>query len=114
MRKIALIIFSFLLLFQAQVVHAKDLRGFLKNCAWGTLGGATAGVVSLVFIDKPNESWGNVARGASLGLYAGIAYGLVRLNQEKNTAIQSDYAIFPTMENGVVAGLQMNATLLRF
>lgn len=112
MRKI--IFTSCLLLFPAQVVFAKDLRGFLKNCAWGTLGGATAGVVSLVFIDKPNESWGNVARGASLGLYAGIAYGLVRLNQDKDMAAQSDYAVFPTIENGKIEGFQMNATLLRF
>lgn len=112
MRKVALI--SCLLLFQTQWAMAKDLRGFLQNCAWGTLGGATAGVVSLVFIDKPSESWGNVAKGASLGLYAGIAYGLIQLNKESATEAQSDYAIFPQIQHGQVSGIRMTATVLHF
>jgi hypothetical protein len=112
MRKIAFLICIFLL--QGQVAFAKDLRGFLKNCAWGTLGGAAAGVVSLAFIDKPSESWGNVARGASLGLYAGIAYGLVQLNQESKVEGQADFAVFPAINQGQISGVQMTATLVRF
>ena len=57
---------------------ATDLPSFLKSCAYGTLGGALAGVVSLALTDKPNEHGNNIARGASLGLYAGIAYGLLK------------------------------------
>lgn len=112
MRKIALLICISLL--HTQVALAKDLRGFLKNCAWGTLGGATAGVVSLAFSDKPSESWGNVARGASLGLYVGIAYGLIQVNQENKAAGQSDFAVFPNIIEGQVSGVQMTATLVRF
>lgn len=112
MRKIAFIIC--ILLFQAQVVFAKDLRGFLINCAWGTLGGAAAGVVSLAVVDKPSESWGNVAKGASLGLYAGIAYGLIQLNKESTTEGQADFAIFPEVKHGQISGVQMAATVVRF
>lgn len=57
-----------------------ELGRFLKACAWGTVAGAGAGVVSLAFEDKPNDHTVNIARGASLGLYGGIAYGLFQLN----------------------------------
>lgn len=103
-----------MLMLHSHFAFAKDLRGFLVNCAWGTLGGATAGVVSLAFVDKPSESWGNVAKGASLGLYAGIAYGLVRLEKESTTEGQADFAVFPQFHQGQVEGLQLAATLLRF
>lgn len=94
--------------------HGKDLRGFLTNCAWGTLGGAAVGVVSLAFTDKPSESWGNVAKGASLGLYAGIAYGIIALNKQSESSVTSDYAIVPEIEQGRISGLHIAATLYSF
>lgn len=102
------------LLLQTQTVLAQDLRGFLKNCAWGTLGGAAAGVVSLAFTDKPSDSWRNVAKGASLGLYGGIAYGLYKVNKEPQKYQQPDFALFPNIEKGQIAGLQVSGTVLRF
>lgn len=108
------VLLSFLFLLPTPAVWAKDLRGFLQNCAWGTLGGATAGVVSLVFVDKPSQSWGNVARGASLGLYAGIAYGLIQMNKESKTEGSADLVIVPQLQQGQLSGVHMMATLVRF
>ena len=68
-----------------------DLGRFLKACAWGTAIGAGAGAVTLAFEEKPSDHTVNVARGASLGLYAGIAYGLL---QQQKTESRSDEVIF--------------------
>lgn len=91
------------------------LARFLKTCAWGTAIGAGVGAVSLVFEDKPSEHTVNIARGASLGLYGGIAYGLVET--EKETRMQQrpevdDYigGVRPVIDKGRVAGAE--ATLL--
>lgn len=59
---------------------ANRLKSFLKASAWGTVIGAGVGAVSLAFENKPSDHSGNIARGASLGLYGGIAYGLANLN----------------------------------
>ncbi|WP_415063722.1 hypothetical protein [Bdellovibrio sp.] len=103
-----------LILFQAHLASAQDLKAFLKSCAWGTLGGAAAGVVSLAFTDKPSESWSNVAKGASLGLYAGIGYGIYQINKVPATYQQPDFALFPQFEEGKVSGLQITGTILNF
>ncbi|MFP5519622.1 MAG: hypothetical protein ACLGGX_06940 [Bdellovibrionia bacterium] len=58
---------------------------FLKSCAYGTMGGAALGLASLALVDKPSEHTANVARGASLGLYAGIAYGWYQLQNEDSS-----------------------------
>ncbi|WP_374073311.1 hypothetical protein [Bdellovibrio bacteriovorus] len=112
MKKFALILC--VLIFQTQVVFAQDLKAFLKSCAWGTLAGAGAGVVSLAFTDKPSESWNNVAKGASLGLYAGIAYGLYQANKEPEKYQQPDFALFPSFSEGKVDGVQITSTVFSF
>lgn len=109
-----LFIFGCLFLFFCNVAHGKDLRGFLRNCAWGALGGATVGVVSLAFTDKPSESWGNVAKGASLGLYAGIAYGVMSLNKQPESSVTSDYVVVPEIQQGQLAGVRFAATVYSF
>ncbi|KHD87323.1 MAG: hypothetical protein OM95_14995 [Bdellovibrio sp. ArHS] len=111
MRKIFII---FAIVCQFQSVHAEGLRDFLKSCAWGTLGGAAAGVVSLAMEDKPSESWNNVAKGASLGLYAGVAYGLVKMNQEPKMQQAPDFAIIPHFEEGKIEGIKITKTILDF
>lgn len=65
--------------------HGEELKKFLTSCGYGTLAGAGLGLASLVFEKKPNESYGNIARGASLGLYAGIGYGFILLNQKNQS-----------------------------
>jgi len=103
------------LILQTQTVFANDLRTFLKNCAWGTIGGAAVGVASLAFTDKPSESWSNVAKGASLGLYAGIAYGLYQINKEPTTQYQQpDFALFPTLKEGKVESIHVTSTIYEF
>lgn len=87
------ILLSALIFFSVAKASANEnLSFFLRSCAIGTGIGAGVGVVSLAFEDKPNEHAGNVARGASLGLYAGIGYGLLRLQ---------DNAAKPTLRNNV-------------
>lgn len=96
------------------VSEAQDLRVFLKNCAWGTATGAGLGVVSLAFTDKPSEQWNNVARGASLGLYAGIVYGLYNMNRSPSVYEAPDFTVLPEFQNGKVSGLHVSKVLLDF
>lgn len=56
--------------------QASELREFLMSCAYGAGIGALAGTTLLAFSDKPSENLNSIARGASLGLYAGAAVGL--------------------------------------
>lgn len=46
------------------------------SCTYGVLAGTLVGAASLAFVDKPGDNLQRVARGASLGLYAGIALGV--------------------------------------
>ncbi len=83
-----------LLMFFAQSAFSQDLKQFLKSCGYGTLAGAGLGLASLVFEKKPNESYANIARGASLGLYGGMAYGLFAMN-ESNEKPSNDIVELP-------------------
>lgn len=74
-----LLLFSFLLF--SLKGNAAELTEFLKSCGYGTLIGAGVGVVSLAFEKNPSEHANNVARGASLGLYGGIVYGLLEAQE---------------------------------
>ena len=97
------------------LVHAADLKRFLKSCAWGTVLGAGAGVVSLALTDKPSENWNNVAKGASLGLYAGIAYGVYQINAPAPQYDQHpDFSMAPQFHEGKVDGIQVTGMLYSF
>lgn len=98
----------------APVSEAQSLRGFLKNCAWGTVAGAGVGVVSLAFEDQPGDSWNNVARGASLGLYAGIAYGIYDMNREPAKYHHPEFSLAPKFDQGRIDGVQFVGTLFQF
>ena len=63
----------------APKAKANDMEIFLKSCAYGTAAGAVLGLASLALSEDPSEHRGNIARGASLGLYAGIGFGLYTL-----------------------------------
>lgn len=80
-------LFLIITLLLSQSAFSQDLKQFLKSCGYGTLAGAGLGLASLVFEKKPNESFVNIARGASLGLYGGLAYGLFAMNQEANKPV---------------------------
>ena len=51
-------------------------REFMLSATYGALAGALVGGASLAFSDRPGDNLNKVARGASLGLYAGILLGL--------------------------------------
>lgn len=56
-------------------VKADSTREFLMSCVYGTLAGTLVGAATLAFSDKPGDNLGNIARGASIGLYAGMILG---------------------------------------
>ena len=51
-------------------------KEFTTSVIYGALAGTIVGAASLAFTSSPGENLGNVARGASYGLYAGILLGL--------------------------------------
>ncbi len=54
---------------------ADDTRDFVMSCTYGVLAGTLVGAASLSFTNKPGDKLYRIARGASLGLYAGIILG---------------------------------------
>ena len=89
------IIFGFILLGLSSFSWAQssgDMSVFLKSCGYGTLGGAALGAVSLAFVDNPNSKVSNIAKGASLGLYAGIGYGIYQI-YTRNHQSNDNYAM---------------------
>jgi hypothetical protein len=73
-RWVMAIVISFQLF--SSVTKAAELRDFLMSCAYGTAAGALVGLATLAFSEDPSKNFSNVAKGASLGLYAGIGMGL--------------------------------------
>jgi hypothetical protein len=55
---------------------ANSGKEFTTSVIYGTLAGTLVGAASLAFTSSPADNLGNVARGASYGLYAGILLGL--------------------------------------
>lgn len=51
-------------------------KEFIMSCTYGVLAGTLVGGALLAFEDQPGDNLNKVARGASLGLYAGILLGL--------------------------------------
>lgn len=97
--------------------YAYGVRDFITTAGKGILVGATLGVVSLAFEDHPEDSWNNVARGASLGLYGGIAYGFYLSRQDTVGApIDEDgYALLPLFsKDKKLEGVVLNRTIYSF
>ncbi|MNK07765.1 hypothetical protein D3C87_256830 [compost metagenome] len=113
MRKILL--GALILQMMAAPALAADLRQFLKHCAYGTLIGAGAGVATLAFSDQPSEDLNNVARGASLGLYGGIAYGVYRLNTpDVQTYQEPSFGLMPLFEKNKIEGFKVETVVYNF
>lgn len=83
------------------VGQAGQMRRFLTSCAYGTGVGALAGVTALAFSEKPGENLNYVARGASLGLYAGIGVGIFLVNQPEDHS--SDVFLIPQRDGAALA-----------
>ena len=69
-------LFSAVLGSPRQARAADPMRDFVMSCSYGVLAGTLVGAAALAFTDKPGDNLDMVARGASLGLYAGILLGL--------------------------------------
>jgi hypothetical protein len=76
---------------------ANQMKDFLVTCATGTAVGALLGLASLAFTEDPGGKVSNVARGASLGLYAGIAFGLVKVYGENQNYESQNLLYFSPM-----------------
>lgn len=95
-------------------VKAGDLQEFVRSCTYGMIAGALVGTASLAFSEDPSSNLNPIARGASLGLYAGIGIGLYQVNQPNKDS--SDYVLIPMIykshNQSVNIGAQVN--LFRF
>ena len=64
------------ILMSSSFAKAGSEREFIMSCTYGVLAGTLVGAASLAFEDNPGDNLQRVARGASLGLYAGITLGV--------------------------------------
>ncbi len=55
--------------------RADSVREFVMSCSYGAIAGTLVGAATLAFTDHPGDNLNKVARGASLGLYAGMLLG---------------------------------------
>ncbi|MBX3041307.1 MAG: hypothetical protein KF789_11430 [Bdellovibrionaceae bacterium] len=98
----------------AASAQSRDLASFLKTCGWGTVIGAGAGAVSLAFESEPGKHTNNIARGASLGLYVGIAVGLLAMNEPDNSRADELWSLQPAFSDGRVDGAVVMSPVFRF
>ncbi len=84
MRKLIVVLFvMFSLATPYEKAHALDAKGkaFMIICTYGTVGGALLGFASMAFGTNSRA----IAQGASLGLYAGIAFGAYVVTSHRKT-----------------------------
>ena len=77
-----------LLVLLAPKTHAEEMKEFMVACTYGVLAGTLVGTATLAFTKKPGENLQSIARGASLGLYAGIFLGLYVINLNPDSEIE--------------------------
>jgi hypothetical protein len=108
----------------SQISNADELGIFLRSCAYGTAAGALLGVASVAVSENPSGKMSNIARGASLGLYAGIGFGLYTLYGPPPATKSNDYGKTSLPANQVwlsflrgderIDGAQLNLTSISF
>ena len=92
----------------------QKMKTFLLASAYGTLIGATVGGISLAFSSNPSNDAPNIAKGASLGLYAGMIYGYFAIRSEEQQpsatvdALKNTFYVAPEVYRGQVAGTTLN------
>lgn len=92
-------IFGFLVCYSPQARAGNEMKEFIMACTYGVLAGTLVGASTLAFESRPGENLSAVARGASLGLYAGIALGVYVVYYVPNLA--------PPEETGVALRSQI-------
>lgn len=117
-RNITFVVFTLFSL-QSMAFENSQLRTFLVSCGYGTAIGAAVGAGSLAFTDDPGSKLTNIAKGASLGLYAGIGIGIY-LNSKKTLAEESsDVSSFtpvisPLFQKNKIDGVQLQIVGIQF
>lgn len=104
----------------AQGQNSTTMREFVMSCTYGVLAGTLVGAASLAFTDQPGENLNRVARGASLGLYAGILLGIYVVyivpNQieEEELPVANRLQIIPLLGEKKLDGFLANYEVLSF
>lgn len=99
---------------------ADEMRTFLLSCAYGTLIGAAVGLATVAVSDDPSSHSQNIAKGASLGLYAGIGLGLYldygRSSSSSEATLQKKSPVWiqADSDQGHVRGASLHWTTLQF
>ena len=91
--------------------QGQKLKTFLMACGVGAGAGAALGVASLAFVSDPGNNIQNVAKGASLGLYAGILWGYYNVVVTPDapafdSSRESQFIIQPEFHKGQMEGAQ--------
>lgn len=105
--------------------RADETRDFVMSCTYGVLAGTLVGAASLSFTDKPGDKLYRIARGASLGLYAGILLGWYVTTLDDVDSAQGDeddlgrfqepkLQVFPIVSDQGVEGGAFKYSLLSF
>jgi hypothetical protein len=80
---------------------ADPAREFILSCSYGVLAGTLVGAATLAFSDKPGDNLNKVARGASIGLYAGIllgAYVVYGVPSDEDETVAKEFEAIPLNE----------------
>lgn len=79
------------------------MKEFMRSATYGVMAGTLVGAATLAFTDQPGENLNRVARGASLGLYAGIILGLYAVyivpRQLENESKEKEMDIIPSEDD---------------
>lgn len=59
---------------------ASSLQVVAEDALWGVLIGSLLGTASLAFTDEPSDHLDYIARGAAVGAFAGIAFGIYEIH----------------------------------
>lgn len=101
--------------------QGSNMSIFLKSAAYGTAAGAVLGLATLAWSENPSSRISNVARGASLGLYAGIGFGLYTIYGPSQRNRDQDYTklpyqiwLSPVASQEKIEGAQINFAKLTF
>lgn len=79
-------------------LRAEPMHEFIVSCAYGVLAGTLVGAASLAFQEHPGDNLNNIARGASIGLYAGILLGLYVVYVSPSDAAAPSQEAVPTAQ----------------
>ena len=59
---------------------ASSLQIVAEDAGWGALIGTLAGGAVLAFTDKPQDHWDYLLRGAAVGAFVGIGFGIYEIH----------------------------------